>query len=194
MQRYSIRGLMAFIVASAVGLAALRRADELWAIIMLLIALIAVDVAVLGAVLTRGRERAWWIGFAVSSGGYVIASLSPAGPDIFTTHALRYLHSQVSVVPQSQRPARWMVRTIKRPQGDVRLSAANPAAPDAAAGGPPVNRWRTLLRPSDLGTFQRIGHCLFALAAGLLGGVLGVWFWRRRELSGTAGVAGGPSA
>ena len=34
--------------------------------------------------------------------------------------------------------------------------------------------------------FLRIGHSLFALLAGLVGGTVAVWFWGRRE-SGVAG-------
>jgi hypothetical protein len=57
MRRFSIRTLMSAIVVSAIGLAALRNASDLWAGIMLLVALAAVGVAVLGAIILRGRDR-----------------------------------------------------------------------------------------------------------------------------------------
>ncbi len=63
MRRISIRTLMAFVLVSAVGLAALRNANELWAGMMLLVAMAALGGAVLGLILMRGRERAWWLGF-----------------------------------------------------------------------------------------------------------------------------------
>jgi hypothetical protein len=44
---------MAFILASAIGLAALRNANDLWAGAMFLVALAAVGIAVLGAVILR---------------------------------------------------------------------------------------------------------------------------------------------
>ena len=63
MRRISIRTLMALVLVSAIGLAALRNASELWAGMMLRLALAAVGVAILGVALMRGRERAWWLGF-----------------------------------------------------------------------------------------------------------------------------------
>ena len=71
MHRLSIRTLMAVIVVSGVGLAALKNANELWAGIMLLAILIIVGMAILGAILLRGRDRAWWLGFALFTGGYL---------------------------------------------------------------------------------------------------------------------------
>ncbi len=58
MRHVSIRTLMAFIVVSAVGLAALRNADESWAGMMLLPTLAMVGVAVLGGSSSRGQGRA----------------------------------------------------------------------------------------------------------------------------------------
>ena len=77
MRRHSIRTLMAFIVVSAIGLAALRRADEFWAGMLLMAALAAVGAAVLGAAILQGRERAWWAGFAFFGGGYLARHLRP---------------------------------------------------------------------------------------------------------------------
>jgi hypothetical protein len=48
MRRFSIRTLMAFLLVPAVALAALRNANDLWAGMMLLTALGAVGVAILG--------------------------------------------------------------------------------------------------------------------------------------------------
>ena len=85
MPRISIRILMAFIFVAGVGLAALRNANEFWAGMMLLLALAAVGIAVLGGLFSRGRERAWWVGFAVFGGGYLIVSLFPLGAELPTT-------------------------------------------------------------------------------------------------------------
>ena len=67
MRGFSIRTLMAFVLVSAIGLAALRNAGDLWAGMMMQVALTAVGVAVLGAVLLRGRERAWWLDLPFSA-------------------------------------------------------------------------------------------------------------------------------
>jgi hypothetical protein len=81
MRRFSIRSVMSFVIVSALGLAALRNADELWAGMVLLFAMGSVGVAVLGAVFLRGRERAWWAGFAFFAGG---TWRSPSIPGLVT--------------------------------------------------------------------------------------------------------------
>jgi hypothetical protein len=95
MPRVSIRTLMAFIIVAGVGLAALRNANEFWAGMMLLLALATVGIAVLGGLFSRGTQRAWWVGFAVFGGGYLIVSLCPLGAELPTTRALNYVHLRV---------------------------------------------------------------------------------------------------
>jgi hypothetical protein len=167
MRRFSIRALMASVVASAIGLAALRDANAMWAVIMLLVALSAIDAAILAAVLMPGRPRAWWAGFAAFSGGYLVAGLSPAGLELSTTRALGYVHSQVLKPPEA-----WSVPQV-----------ADSASPSLAAPSvPPVNPWRAALPgAADLAAFERVGHSLFALLAGLVGGTVAVFVHARRE-------------
>ncbi len=95
MRRLSIRRLMAFVLVSAVGLAALRNANALWSGMLLLLALAAVGTAVLGATLTTGRQRAWWLGFVVFEGGYLVAALCPVQSELATTHLFEYVHARV---------------------------------------------------------------------------------------------------
>src|ERR1035441_7935872 len=96
MRRISIRSLMALVLVSAVGLAALRNAGDLWAGMLLLGTLAAVGVAVMGAIILRGRERYWWLGFALFSGGYLALALGPLQRQLSTTHLLAYIHAKVS--------------------------------------------------------------------------------------------------
>ena len=100
MRRFSIRTAMAFILVSAIGLAALRGASELWAQMMLMTSAIAVGVSVLGASLVRGREQAWWLGFAVFGAGYLAVSAGPWVDDAFrnqliTTHWIGELRNRL---------------------------------------------------------------------------------------------------
>jgi hypothetical protein len=201
MRRSSIRTLMAFVLVSAVGLAALRNASNLWAGMMLLVALAAVGIAVLGAVILRGKERYGWAGFAFFGGGYLALAVGPWLGDTFqpqlgTTHLLSYVHSQVTATSS-------VLNAMKVQQiylGSVTLKAdalpdqsqvsTNPAstsftdyASDPNISPPPVNRWRSLLPgAANFDQFQRVGHSLFALLAGLLGAVVAGWFYARREL------------
>jgi hypothetical protein len=90
MRRFSISTLMAFILVSAVGLAALRNANEWWAGAMLLVAIAAVGIALAGAVIMRGRERCRRATFAFFGGGYLALTFAPGfstevGPRLVTT-------------------------------------------------------------------------------------------------------------
>jgi hypothetical protein len=101
MRRISVRSLMAIVLISAIGLAALRNASNLWAGIILLLDLAALAGAVLGAAIMRGREQAWWLGFVVFGAGYLIAASSSLGTELPTTHILNYVHSQVIASPMN---------------------------------------------------------------------------------------------
>ena len=155
MHRFSIRTLMAFVLVSAVGLAALKNASDLWAGMMLLVALGSVGIALLGAFILRGKERYWCAGFAFFAGGYVALAFAPWLSETFevkmgTTYLLGELYSRVS-------PEMPGGNTIEQQQ---------------------VSR---LARDAKLEQFQRVGHSLFALLAGLLGGASATWFYARRK-------------
>ena len=74
---------MAFVFVSAIGLAAARNANDWSAGIMLSFALSAVGSAILGAIFSRGHERAWWTGFALFAGVYLALTFSPGFSDSF---------------------------------------------------------------------------------------------------------------
>src|SRR5262249_47440617 len=140
MSRFSICTLMAFILVSAIGLAALKNANSPWAGMMLLVALAAVGIAVMGAGIMRGRERAWWAGFGFFCSGYLYFAIGPGFSEKFqldlgTTDLLQEIHSRMA----PELPG----KTIEEQQ--------------AAA----------LAWSRSWGTFQIVGHSLFALLAGL---------------------------
>jgi hypothetical protein len=213
MRRFSIRSLMAFVLVSAVGLAALRNSSELWAGVMLIVVLAAVGVAVLGVVILRDRGRYWWLGFAVFSGGYLALAFGPWLSDTFrpqlgTTYLLGHLRNvmfpsagtasriadattlmleqQLLALQGAQleiaRARLGLATTMERAEGHANPSAASirqelkrilgQQAANKDAGPPPE-------------LFQRVGHSLFALLAGLVGGTVAVWFYTRRESDGS---------
>src|SRR4051812_8509784 len=99
MQRFSIRTLMAVVVLSALSLAALRNANKLWAGLTFMVALSIVGIAMVGAVIMRGKERCWWATFAFFGGSYLVLTCAPGfstvvSPKLVTTTALDYLHSE----------------------------------------------------------------------------------------------------
>jgi hypothetical protein len=154
MRRYSIRSLMAVVILAAIGLAALRNANELWAGLMLLVALATIGVTLLGTVISRGRERTWWAGFAFFAGGYLLLAEGPwfspwLQPRLGTTHLLNELHS----------------RLMPPVSGDT-VEAQQVAA---------------AMRAASLDVLQRLGHSLFALLVGLAGGIIAGRFHARTE-------------
>ena len=111
MRRFSIRSLMAFVLVSAVGLAALRTAGDLSAGMVLLVTLAAIGTAMMGAVILRDRERYWWAGFAFFGGGYLALALGPWLSDTFhpqlgTTHLLNEIYRRMhpSIVQKITKP------------------------------------------------------------------------------------------
>jgi hypothetical protein len=146
---FSISGLMVIVLASAVGLAALRNPSATWAGAMLVLTCAILALAVVGAIDRRGAERAWWLGSSLFGWGYLALWWRLAGhPTAFlpATGLLEILGPWLDVAPRTSGglggllgvgPSRWL------PGGVV-------------------------LEPS----YVQIGHCLFALLAALLGGLL----------------------
>jgi hypothetical protein len=166
MRRISIRSLIAFVVVSAVGLAALKNASEFWAVAVLLTDLVAIGVAVLGAAFSRGPKQAWWAGFALLSCGY-LAFLMGLWFD-FTFHSqavtnpvLQYAYDRIH--PDAA------LQAAKRKE--ARLSGATPVPVPIAPA---------------FGEFQRMAHAVLAPLCGLIGGMTAAWFYARRERDGAA--------
>jgi hypothetical protein len=193
MRRFSIRTLMVLIAGSATGLAALRNANELWATVMMMLALGLVCVAGLWAILLRGRERAWWLGFAVFGCTYLSVSLSPLRSRLTTTHLLEYVHarvvsSSIATVEVSRADQSSILYRVVMIDGTANSRSVSNSVynstpeKDLLATMEPANRWRSALPgAANHDEFLRIGHCLFALLAGLVGGTVAVGFWGRRE-------------
>jgi uncharacterized membrane protein len=75
--RVSIAGLMGCIVVVAVGTAALLTASALSASLVFTLTLCVFLTAILGMTYRRGAARAFWVGFVLFGGSYLIASFGP---------------------------------------------------------------------------------------------------------------------
>ena len=71
--RVSISGMMWVVVASAVGIAALRDASRFSFGAIHLLSRLILGLAILMAIYRRGSARAWWLGFALLGGLYEFA-------------------------------------------------------------------------------------------------------------------------
>jgi hypothetical protein len=194
MGRFSIRTLMTFIVGSAIGLAALRNANDRWAKMMFIAAVVSVGVAALGACFLRAKERARWTGEAIFAGGYLIFALTPwFSSCLGTTQLLDYIHAKVvastiATFEVSRFDQDTILFRVVSSDGAINVRKV----PDGVYSSAPAerllasiesaNRWRSALPgAANHDQFQRVGHSLFSLLAGLLGGMVAMWFYARRE-------------
>jgi hypothetical protein len=97
--RFSVGGLMAFVIYAGIGLAAFSKIDDptygrLSDDTYFMITVFALAIATMMAVLTRGRSRARWLGFAVF--GWVHLNFgwpdSGGSPAPMTTFRPRFPH------------------------------------------------------------------------------------------------------
>jgi len=200
---------MGFVLSSAVALAALRNANPFWGGALLLLATALVGVAVLGLIQGRGSARAWWLGYALFSGGYLALVFGPGlsgsiGVKLATTEALDYVHSLSSSPPEQPTLTLQKLQVIRtaltrkfenhrrlvRNSNDPALTtlkrqlAAVDDEIDAVTDTSPVtpNRWRTLIPATvNYEPFLRVGHALFALVAGWVGAVISCRLHARNE-------------
>ncbi|MHB1560757.1 MAG: hypothetical protein ACYC61_25160, partial [Isosphaeraceae bacterium] len=108
MRRLSIIGMMRLVILAAVGLTALRGANKVWAGVMLTLALGMTGIALLGAIFRHGRARAWWVGFSLFCGGYLVPAIGPwfrteIRPVLVTTQLLEYIQS-AAILPELAPP------------------------------------------------------------------------------------------
>ena len=221
MRRFSILGMMSFVLALGVALAALRNASELWADLLLLLDLAAVGTAILGVIFLRCKERAWWLGFGLFGGGYLILAFTPGladltQPKLGLSHVLAYVHLQVPPLstppPGDFRELLEKRRALKTRLEDALRTTRNPSDPaikrpamqleriesqiasiQGFGGASSVsasktthssssisNPWQSLFPgAANYDQFQRVGHALFTLLAGLAGGAVACRFHAR---------------
>jgi hypothetical protein len=197
----SIAGMLGVVLFGAVALAALRSGSDLWTSGIYTTALGALGFATLGAVLRRGPSRAYWIGFAIFGWGYLaLASVAETRQRLLTTHLLDEVRQLIIRTPRAA-GERFMVERqgqdvpatlleIKSDQYKVNFDGwtsyhdewvdlsrirTNLPSPPVSSGKPvPVT---ALLFPNQ----QVIGHSLFAVVFGVVGGYFGLYFASRRE-------------
>lgn len=201
MRRISIKLMMWYVSFIAVGLAALRNANEAWAGVMIMLTLGTLGAAIIAIVCRRGRERIWWFGFALFGAAYTVLTLfswfAETRKSLATTHFLVYLTAQAVPAPLSSSEI-----------GEQLQSVANQLnTTDSNDPGYADQRWRymslqrqlkflsnsTTSRPTSSpiqrllpgienpNAFARIGHCIFALLAGLLGAFISSRMYREPQ-------------
>jgi hypothetical protein len=204
MRTYSILSLMGLVLALAVSIAALRNADDHWAGGLLLATLTLLCVALIGGLCGAERSRAGRLGFAIFGGGYfALAFLGLSEGNLArlpTSKLLRYVHERVAPTTVTFTLTGTALRGAG--SGTIILDSSMSGIPSSsavttftatnlAAAGPAdpatVNVWKQLL-PGAAGyePFSAVGHCLFALLAGLVGALLARRFEKGRERAASA--------
>ncbi len=154
--RFSIGGLMVIVLAAAIGLAALKNVSRTWAGAMLLLTCGILALGVVGAICRRGAERVWWLGFSIFGWGYMALWWCSAKHPTFVLPTTRL---QEVIAP-------W----LGVPAGMGGMGGGMMSMPvfGGFGGGPAAGLDSSYLQ---------IGHCLFALLAALLGGLLSIYFF-----------------
>jgi hypothetical protein len=162
--RLHLGTLMIILLFLGVGFAALRESNEIWDRSIFSIMLGVLLISILLAIHRTERRRAFWLGFAVFGWIYLALTLIPSIESrLMTTEALAYLDSKV---PGRQLDIVPTLPEVIQFANDNRLDFNRPDIVTLAKV--------RLLGGSSATTanFVRIGHSLFALLAGWLGGQL----------------------
>jgi hypothetical protein len=215
MRRFTILSLMAVILALAVGLAALRSANDYWAGGLLMGVPFFCGVSLIAALCGKKRARASRLGFAILGGFYfALAFLGLSGDRLAklpTSMLLNYVHERVAGIQQNVTFS--FVTTAPTPGAPAPVPTVSGSTATAtglstvlnysstptianvtstgsnqiytlvsntATPGPP-STWQIILpAAANLEAFSTVGHCLFALIAGLIGAIIARQFEKRR--------------
>jgi hypothetical protein len=156
--RFSIAGLMGIVLVAAVGMAALVAPSPTWAGAIFLLTCAVLGLAIVGAIYRRGASRAFWVGFCVFGWGYLalLALVANYG---------------VGILPFPPSPASQIAWPIPFPPlltSQILSALRVRVGHEVPSGGGP--QWQTywnIILP-----YYQIGHALWTLLAGLVGGTL----------------------
>ena len=170
--RYSLQALLAGMAFVAVSCTGIIYANRYWATCFFTMAFVAILFGILAMVVSRGRHRAFWIGFVIFAGGYFwyatcaeqLHPIHDSGqgnywkePQLATSALLLWLDDLLARAGQGARGT--AVRGLYR-EGSYRVTYS---------GGPAAH---TLL----------IGHSIFAICVGFIGGWIGRIVYDRQAL------------
>ena len=94
---FSLRILSGMVLCAAFACAALRQPSNLWASLAFTVTIGVLVLGVVGILLRRGADRAFWVGFALFGWSYLALVFAPwfdkhVGPRLVTTELFSYLH------------------------------------------------------------------------------------------------------
>jgi len=194
--QFSLRSLLLATVLVALGCAALLNAWPWCASLVLSATLAFLVLAILGSIYRTGSTRAFWLGMAIVGWGYLWLARRPddsfsdprprfqeEGPLVTSRllcHAYTDVLLRVRPLPPLPPELNWGVSSrgliIMGPPGGYPGSPSAPPPGSALGGFPPgIHDYPSL---SD---FVTVGHSLWALLLGFLGGLVARWFYATRQ-------------
>jgi hypothetical protein len=188
--RFHLGTLVLVVLVIGTDLAALRESNEIWDSGVFTLIAGALLTSVLLAIHRTESKRAFWLGFALFGTAYLVLSLvASIEPRLVTTKALAYIDSKLL----RSSPAGLSYFEYDDDDGTMDLFVANNSQPSAldvnkgngtfqdvsaTVGLDYTGKGKIVLNNSPglgLGgtseSFERIGHWLFALIVGFLGGL-----------------------
>jgi hypothetical protein len=188
--RFNISKLVVLILALAIGFAALRESNDLWASGLFTLTVGVLLTTILLVVHRSDARRVFWIGFALFGWGYLALSLVPSIESrLTTTKALAYLDSKVPRTPSflnvrltfsSPGARRNQLRSVRLGPDGNQLTTTNQGQLtiwDVADSNMLIG-W-----PGTTENFIRIGHSLLTLLAAWFGGQVSRRLWRASRAS-----------
>jgi hypothetical protein len=174
--RFHLGTLVILILVLAVGFAALRESSDLWESGMFTLTLGVLLTSILLANYRSEKGRGFWLGFALFGSAYLGLSLLPSIESmLITTKAFAYLSSNVPGRPMKSYTLINSGIRSGSPSNQVQSIFLSIDGHQAATDGQgKVAIWKAVTGGWSGSTenFVRIGHSLFALLAGWLGGQL----------------------
>jgi hypothetical protein len=188
--RFSLRQLLALVAFVAIGCGGLMRPSVYLASVIFTATLVALLVAILGAVGRTGSARVFWIGFALAGSGYLWAAhwadeesyavstdwrLQTTGP-LITTKLLRLAHGAIHPAPDGYVPPP-AAQGYPGGGGMFSVPSESTLGPvfgqmGGGFGSPNPLIAAAAAYETERDAFLRIGHSLWALLFAYLGGQL----------------------
>jgi hypothetical protein len=169
--RSSISGMLVLVLFCAVALAALTSASHAWSLVIVMLALGLIVLAMLEAAVGRGPRQSLGVGYAIAALTYLVVALGL--PTLLPTSSLLDRLHGVMCPPREESV------NLPRNRFDQAYSEWSALQPE------PQNR-KMRIAPDDpsivtvfwvvdtQALFVQIGHCLFSVMFGFVGGLLAV--------------------
>jgi hypothetical protein len=209
--RFSIAGALGAILLFGVGFAALASPSAFWLNTIFTLNVAVLVAALIGWLFRRDPvRRAFWAGFLIAGGTYLALSRSEwagqqhIGEQLATTMLLDLLYDQIKPPPVTIPPPAAAGGMMGGMSGNGMMDMMMGGLMPMPAPALPPTRWKTWTTPDRFAqtrqiamwrymdcptSFLRIGHSLFSLLFGMMGGLLAGRY--RRECGARTGEQAG---